>query len=150
MDEETTSTVESGDHSSGSPDTLMKGAPVQARMSQRRLSKKGHRKRHRRMPWKDSYVVQVLKQQLSSGRAHLSKGALAILHSVVKDLFDRIALEASRLKKECLDGDPEDPVGPSEIKAALQILLPSQLRIQPPPNRFGPSLLLGREHPRWR
>ncbi|XP_068932971.1 uncharacterized protein [Petaurus breviceps papuanus] len=143
MDEETTSTVESGDRSSGSPYTLM-------RMSQRRLSKKVHRKRHRRMPWRDSYVVQVLKQQLSNDRAPLSKGALAILHSVVKDLFDRIALEARRLKKECLDGDAEDPVGPNEIKAALQILLPSQLRIQPPPNCFGPPLLLAQEHPRRR
>ncbi|XP_007483409.1 histone H2B.1, sperm-like [Monodelphis domestica] len=149
MDEET-STVESGDRSSSSPDTPMRGSPVQNRMSQRKLTRRG-RKRNRRVSWKDTYVVQVLRQQLPNGRAPLSRGALAILHLVVKDLFDRIALEAGRLKKECLDNDPEDPVGPNEIRAALQILLPSQLRVQPLHNRFDSPLLVGgREHQRWR
>ncbi len=81
--------------------------------------KKG--KRHTRHETFSVYIYKVLKQVHQD--TGISKKSMAIMNSFINDVFDRIALEASKLVRY----NKKHTLSAREIQSAVKLLLPGEL-----------------------
>ncbi|XP_045627960.1 late histone H2B.L4-like [Ursus americanus] len=84
------------------------------------------RRRRRRRP--DSfatYFPRVLKQ-VHEGLS-LSKKAVSVMDSFVKDIFERIADEAARLARSTKGSNKHSTISSREIQTAVRLLLPGEI-----------------------
>jgi len=68
-----------------------------------------------------SYIYKVLKQV--HPETGISKRAMSILNSFINDIFDRIAVEASRLARY----NKKSTLSSREIQTAVRLVLPGEL-----------------------
>jgi histone H2B len=79
-------------------------------------------KRHaKRVESYSSYIYKVLKQVHPS--TGISKRGMSILNSFINDIFERIALEASKLSRY----NKKQTLSSREIQTAVRLLLPGEL-----------------------
>ena len=79
-------------------------------------------KRHaKRVESYSSYIYKVLKQVHPN--TGISKRGMAILNSFINDIFERLALEASRLSRY----NKKSTLSSREIQTAVRLLLPGEL-----------------------
>jgi histone H2B len=79
-------------------------------------------KRHRkRVESYSSYIYKVLKQVHPN--TGISKRGMSILNSFINDIFERLALEASRLSRY----NKKSTLSSREIQTAVRLLLPGEL-----------------------
>jgi len=79
-------------------------------------------KRHfKKVETYSSYIYKVLKQVHPD--TGISKRAMAIMNSFVNDIFERLALEASRLARY----NHKNTITSREIQTAVRLLLPGEL-----------------------
>ena len=81
--------------------------------------KKG--KRHSRHETFSVYIYKVLKQVHQD--TGISKKSMAIMNSFINDVFERIALEASKLVRY----NKKHTLSAREIQSAVKLLLPGEL-----------------------
>ena len=81
--------------------------------------KKG--KRHTRHETFSVYIYKVLKQVHAD--TGISKKSMAIMNSFINDVFERIALEASKLVRY----NKKHTLSAREIQSAVKLLLPGEL-----------------------
>ncbi|KRX21514.1 Histone H2B 7 [Trichinella nelsoni] len=80
-----------------------------------------HKRRHPRKKSFDSYIYKVLKQV--HPYISISNRAMSIMNSFVYDIFDRFAVEASRLANY----SQRTTITSREIQTAVRLLLPGEL-----------------------
>ncbi|XP_045635346.1 late histone H2B.L4-like [Ursus americanus] len=98
--------------------------PKSPKQKQPRRQCRGHR--HIRCP--DSfatYFPRVLKQ-VHEGLS-LSKKAVSVMDSFVKDIFERIADEAARLARSTKGSNKHSTISSREIQTAVRLLLPGEI-----------------------
>lgn len=79
-------------------------------------------KRHsKRVESYSSYIYKVLKQVHPN--TGISKRGMSILNSFINDIFERLALEASRLSRY----NKKSTLSSREIQTAVRLLLPGEL-----------------------
>ena len=79
-------------------------------------------KRHaKRVESYSSYIYKVLKQV--HPQTGISKRGMSILNSFINDIFERLALEASRLSRYT----KKSTLSSREIQTAVRLLLPGEL-----------------------
>ena len=78
-------------------------------------------KRHTRHETFSVYIYKVLKQVHQD--TGISKKSMAIMNSFINDVFERIALEASKLVRY----NKKHPLSAREIQSAVKLLLPGEL-----------------------
>ena len=85
--------------------------------------KKGDKKtkRHTRHETFSVYIYKVLKQVHQD--TGISKKSMAIMNSFINDVFERIALEASKLMRY----NKKHTLSAREIQSAVKLLLPGEL-----------------------
>ena len=85
--------------------------------------KKGDKKakRHSRHETFSVYIYKVLKQVHND--TGISKKSMAIMNSFINDVFERIALEASKLVRY----NKKHTLSAREIQSAVKLLLPGEL-----------------------
>ena len=85
--------------------------------------KKGDKKakRHTRHETFSVYIYKVLKQVHQD--TGISKKSMAIMNSFINDVFERIALEASKLVRY----NKKHTLSAREIQSAVKLLLPGEL-----------------------
>ena len=85
--------------------------------------KKGDKKakRHTRHETFSVYIYKVLKQVHAD--TGISKKSMAIMNSFINDVFERIALEASKLVRY----NKKHTLSAREIQSAVKLLLPGEL-----------------------
>ena len=85
--------------------------------------KKGDKKarRHSRHETFSVYIYKVLKQVHQD--TGISKKSMAIMNSFINDVFERIALEASKLVRY----NKKHTLSAREIQSAVKLLLPGEL-----------------------
>jgi histone H2B len=84
--------------------------------------KKAASKKHaKRVESYSSYIYKVLKQVHPN--TGVSKRGISILNSFVNDIFERLALEASRLSRY----NKKQTLSSREIQTAVRLLLPGEL-----------------------
>ena len=85
--------------------------------------KKGDKKakRHTRHETFSVYIYKVLKQVHND--TGISKKSMAIMNSFINDVFERIALEASKLVRY----NKKHTLSAREIQSAVKLLLPGEL-----------------------
>jgi histone H2B len=81
---------------------------------------KTHRRRTRHETF-SVYIYKVLKQV--HGDTGVSKKSMAIMNSFINDLFERIALEASKLVRY----NKKHTLSAREVQSAVKLLLPGEL-----------------------
>lgn len=79
------------------------------------------KKRAKRIESYSTYIYKVLKQV--HPQTGVSKRAISILNSFVNDIFERLALEASRLSRYT----KKSTLSSREIQTAVRLLLPGEL-----------------------
>ena len=79
------------------------------------------KKRHRRRESYNIYIYKVLKQVHPD--TGISGKAMAIMNSFVNDIFERIALESSRLAHY----NKKATISSREVQTAVRLLLPGEL-----------------------
>ncbi|CAJ1054311.1 histone H2B 1/2-like [Xyrichtys novacula] len=84
-------------------------------------SKSGKRRRKNRKESYGIYIYKVLKQVHPD--TGISSKAMSIMNSFVKDIFERIAGEASRLAQY----NKRSTISSREIQTAVRLLLPGEL-----------------------
>ena len=84
--------------------------------------KVGTKKRNsKRVESYSSYIYKVLKQVHPN--TGISKRGMSILNSFINDIFERLALEASRLSRY----NKKSTLSSREIQTAVRLLLPGEL-----------------------
>ena len=83
------------------------------------------RRCHRRHDSFAAYFPRVLKQ-VHEGLS-LSKKAVSVMDSFVKDIFERIADEAARLARSTKGSNKHSTINSREIQTAVRLLLPGEL-----------------------
>ena len=78
-------------------------------------------KKRKRTETYSSYIYKVLKQVHPN--TGISKRGMSILNSFINDIFERIALEASRLSRY----NKKSTLSSREIQTAVRLLLPGEL-----------------------
>ena len=78
-------------------------------------------KRTKRVESYSSYIYKVLKQVHPN--TGISKRGMSILNSFINDIFERLALEASRLSRY----NKKSTLSSREIQTAVRLLLPGEL-----------------------
>ena len=81
----------------------------------------GGKRRHKRVESYSSYIYKVLKQVHPN--TGISKRGMSILNSFINDIFERLALEASRLTRY----NKKATLSSREIQTAVRLLLPGEL-----------------------
>eukprot|EP00595_Chromulina_sp_UTEXLB2642_P001578 CAMPEP_0196761492 /NCGR_PEP_ID=MMETSP1095-20130614/746_1 /TAXON_ID=96789 ORGANISM="Chromulina nebulosa, Strain UTEXLB2642" /NCGR_SAMPLE_ID=MMETSP1095 /ASSEMBLY_ACC=CAM_ASM_000446 /LENGTH=122 /DNA_ID=CAMNT_0042111101 /DNA_START=39 /DNA_END=407 /DNA_ORIENTATION=+ len=79
------------------------------------------KKHHKRVETYFSYIYKVLKQVHPN--TGISKRGISILNSFINDIFERIALESSRLARY----NKKATLSSREIQTAVRLLLPGEL-----------------------
>ena len=82
---------------------------------------KDKKKRHTRHETFSVYIYKVLKQVHQD--TGISKKSMAIMNSFINDVFERIALEASKLVRY----NKKHTLSAREIQSAVKLLLPGEL-----------------------
>jgi histone H2B len=83
--------------------------------------KAGGKKSAKRTESYSSYIYKVLKQVHPN--TGISKRGMSILNSFINDIFERIALESSRLARY----NKKSTLSSREIQTAVRLLLPGEL-----------------------
>lgn len=83
--------------------------------------KAGGKRSAKRVESYSSYIYKVLKQVHPN--TGISKRGMSILNSFINDIFERIALEASRLSRY----NKKSTLSSREIQTAVRLLLPGEL-----------------------
>ena len=86
-----------------------------------KTAKKAGSKSKKRVESYSSYIYKVLKQV--HPETGISKKGISILNSFVNDIFDRIALEASKLPRY----NKKATLSSREVQTAVRLLLPGEL-----------------------
>ena len=86
-----------------------------------KTAKKAGSKSKKRVGSYSSYIYKVLKQV--HPETGISKKGISILNSFVNDIFDRIALEASKLARY----NKKATLSSREVQTAVRLLLPGEL-----------------------
>merc|ERR1740138_323969 len=86
-----------------------------------KTAKKAGGKSKKRVESYSSYIYKVLKQV--HPETGISKKGISILNSFVNDIFDRIALEASKLARY----NKKATLSSREVQTAVRLLLPGEL-----------------------
>ena len=86
-----------------------------------KTAKKAGSKSKKRVESYSSYIYKVLKQV--HPETGISKRGISILNSFVNDIFDRIALEASKLARY----NKKATLSSREVQTAVRLLLPGEL-----------------------
>jgi histone H2B len=81
----------------------------------------GAKRHHKRVETYHSYIYKVLKQVHPN--TGISKRGISILNSFINDIFERLALEASRLSRYT----KKATLSSREIQTAVRLLLPGEL-----------------------
>jgi histone H2B len=81
----------------------------------------GGKRRTKRVESYSSYIYKVLKQVHPN--TGISKRGMSILNSFINDIFERLALEASRLSRY----NKKSTLSSREIQTAVRLLLPEEL-----------------------
>jgi histone H2B len=84
-------------------------------------AKDGKKRRTKKVETYSSYIYKVLKQVHPD--TGVSKRAMSIMNSFVNDIFERLALEASRLARY----NEKNTITSREIQTAVRLLLPGEL-----------------------
>ena len=85
------------------------------------VKKVGGKRRLKRIESYGSYIYKVLKQV--HPQTGISKRGMSILNSFINDIFERLALEASRLSRY----NKKSTLSSREIQTAVRLLLPGEL-----------------------
>ena len=99
-------------------------APAKKTVAKKTASADGKDKKARRtrkVETYSSYIYKVLKQVHPD--TGVSKRAMAIMNSFVNDIFERLAMEASRLARY----NEKNTITSREIQTAVRLLLPGEL-----------------------
>ena len=100
----------------------MAKTPAVGKKAATKTPKKAATKKHtKRVESYSSYIYKVLKQVHPN--TGVSKRGISILNSFVNDIFERIALEASRLSRY----NKKQTLSSREIQTAVRLLLPGEL-----------------------
>ena len=86
-----------------------------------KTAKKAGSKSKKRVESYSSYIYKVLKQVHPN--TGISKRGMSILNSFINDIFERLALEASRLSRY----NKKSTLSSREIQTAVRLLLPGEL-----------------------
>ena len=86
-----------------------------------KTAKKAGSKSKKRVESYSSYIYKVLKQV--HPETGISKKGISILNSFVNDIFDRIAIEASKLARY----NKKATLSSREVQTAVRLLLPGEL-----------------------
>ena len=81
----------------------------------------GKKRSAKRVESYSTYIYRVLKQVHPN--TGISKRGMSILNSFINDIFERLALEASRLSRY----NKKATLSPREIQTAVRLLLPGEL-----------------------
>lgn len=81
----------------------------------------GGKRHHKRVESYGSYIYKVLKQV--HPETGISKKGMSIMNSFINDIFERLALEASRLARY----NKKATLSSREIQTAVRLLLPGEL-----------------------
>ena len=101
-----------------------KKAPTEnAAQSVKKSVKKDGKKEHKRSRHEtfSVYIYKVLKQVHND--TGISKKSMAIMNSFINDIFERIALEASKLVRY----NKKHTLSAREVQSAVKLLLPGEL-----------------------
>lgn len=108
----------------GSKKTPTEGAATESKaQSVKKSVKKEGKKEHKRSRHEtfSVYIYKVLKQVHND--TGISKKSMAIMNSFINDIFERIALEASKLVRY----NKKHTLSAREIQSAVKLLLPGEL-----------------------
>ena len=97
---------------------VLKSKPVKQKQVVKKEAKSHKRRRHETF---SVYIYKVLKQVHND--TGISKRSMSIMNSFVYDLFDRIALEASKLVRY----NKKHTLTAREIQSAVKLLIPGEL-----------------------
>lgn len=86
-----------------------------------KTAKKAGKSNKKRIESYSSYIYKVLKQV--HPETGISKRGISILNSFVNDIFDKIALEASKLARY----NKKATLSSREVQTAVRLLLPGEL-----------------------
>jgi histone H2B len=103
----------------GQTGTASKTTPA-AKRTQRKGGEQKHRRRTRHETF-SVYIYKVLKQVHND--TGVSKKSMAIMNSFINDIFERIALEASKLVRY----NKKHTLSAREVQSAVKLLLPGEL-----------------------
>ena len=81
----------------------------------------GGKKKAKRVETYSTYIYRVLKQVHPN--TGISKRGMSILNSFINDIFERLALEASKLSRY----NKKSTLSSREIQTAVRLLLPGEL-----------------------
>eukprot|EP01039_Chlorochromonas_danica_P001435 gene1434-1560_t len=96
-------------------------APSVGKKAVKTPKKAGGKKNVKRTESYASYIYKVLKQVHPN--TGISKRGMSILNSFINDIFERIALESSRLSRY----NKKSTLSSREIQTAVRLLLPGEL-----------------------
>ena len=98
-----------------------KGTPA-SKVAKKRGTKDAHKAAHRRRTETFSvYIYRVLKQV--HPETGISKRSMHIMNSFINDIFEKIALEASKLVRY----NKKHTLSSREVQTAVRLLLPGEL-----------------------
>jgi histone H2B len=100
--------------------TASKTTPAAKRSGKGKGEKGGKRRRTRHETF-SVYIYKVLKQV--HGDTGISKKSMAIMNSFINDIFERAALEASKLVRY----NKKHTLSAREVQSAVKLLLPGEL-----------------------
>ena len=87
----------------------------------KKVGKTGKGRKTKRVESYSTYIYRVLKQVHPN--TGISKRGMSILNSFINDIFERLALEASRLSRY----NKKATLSSREIQTAVRLLLPGEL-----------------------
>lgn len=105
-------------------ETVTTGTASKTTPAVKKQHKKGDEKRKRRRGRHETfsvYIYKVLKQVHSD--TGISKRSMAIMNSFINDIFERIALEGSKLVRY----NKKHTLSAREVQSAVKLLLPGEL-----------------------
>ena len=107
----------------GPKKTPTEGATESKAQSVKKSVKKDGKKEHKRSRHEtfSVYIYKVLKQVHND--TGISKKSMAIMNSFINDIFERIALEASKLVRY----NKKHTLSATEVQSAAKLLLPGEL-----------------------
>ena len=107
----------------GPKKTPTEGATESKTQSVKKSVKKDGKKEHKRSRHEtfSVYIYKVLKQVHND--TGISKKSMAIMNSFINDIFERIALEASKLVRY----NKKHTLSAREVQSAVKLLLPGEL-----------------------
>lgn len=108
------------EHGHSNPGTASKTTPSKNRGSKAKRES-GNKRRRTRHETFAVYIYKVLKQVHND--TGVSKKSMAIMNSFISDIFEKIALEASKLVRY----NKKHTLSAREVQSAVKLLLPGEL-----------------------